>query len=92
MTTKTTVPDGVYGLWPDGSGWELVEIRNGAVAARTEESNAGTHCTAGDQWAAACEAMRDESRQHEVADETAQDVLQAAGHEPGAPVAVVRID
>ena len=54
------VPDGVYFLRPEGSGWIAAEIDSGRLINRTEESNADTHKAANDSWAGVVPRESDE--------------------------------
>jgi hypothetical protein len=45
------VPDGIYFLHPEGSGWLAVELNGGNIVDDTEEANADTHRSADDAWA-----------------------------------------
>jgi hypothetical protein len=45
------IKDGTYFLYPEGSAWIAIELRDGCIIGRTEESNADTHTAARDSWA-----------------------------------------
>ena len=56
MTDTTTasdsqIPDGIYFVQADGRAWEAIEVRDGAIRARTQEADAETHRAARDRWA-----------------------------------------
>ena len=42
--------DGIYILWPEGSGWVSVTVEDGQFVGKFEESEYQTHVTAGDRF------------------------------------------
>jgi len=48
---RPTPADGIYFVWPEGSGWDAVRVRDGRVIAATGDADADTHAAARDAWA-----------------------------------------
>lgn len=80
------VPDGVYFLWPEGSGWEAYRFRGGKIVGGTEESLAATHAAARDSWAGIVPSDDDEL----LDDQLSVDVVLACGYGDAYDVSVSR--
>lgn len=62
------IPDGIYILWPEGSGWISLDIRDGRIVRRSSEDVAGTYDTARDPRADLVPRVDDEECGWEVAE------------------------
>lgn len=60
MNTQATIPNGWYGIFPEGACWVAVRIYDGKLAFVVEEATAATHEAARDRYWWVGDAMADE--------------------------------
>lgn len=67
----TTIRDGVYFIFPEGSAWIAAKFRDGRCVGTADESDAGTHEASRDEWAGVVPCDTDE----DVDGDTAADIV-----------------
>ena len=83
---QPTPPDGDYFLYPEGSGWEAVRIRDGRVTATSSAAIHATHAAAGDGLADLAPSDGDQ----EIVGPVEDAIKMAAGYLPWHMVRVYR--
>ena len=81
-----TPPDGDYLLYPEGSDWEAIRVRDGRVVTTSSAAVRGTHAAAGDDLADLAPSDADQ----EIAGPVADAVAISAGYLPWQDVRVYR--
>lgn len=64
----TTIRDGIYYIFPEGSAWIAAEFRGGKCVDTAHEADAGTHEASCDEWAGVVPADSDVDVDADVAD------------------------